>query len=427
MDYAQTIEFLYHSLPAFHRVGGPAYKANLNNTLALDGYFGHPHRKFKTVHVAGTNGKGSVSHMLAAVLQQSGYRTGLYTSPHLKDFTERIRINGETIDRQEVVAWVEKHLGILDQIKPSFFEMSVAMAFDYFATNGVEVAVVEVGMGGRLDSTNIITPELSVITNISFDHTQFLGHTLPAIAGEKAGIIKTGIPVVIGETHSETREVFMAKAGEMSSSIQFADTRYRVTATGHDQGRQVFELKDTRGEIQYIQLDLLGSYQVKNIVTAVAALDFLKEKFPDITRESIDKGLHHAGSITGLHGRWEILQVHPSVICDTAHNEGGIRLAMEQLVRVPHDTLHIVFGMVKDKDPSAVLALLPVDARYYFTKAAIPRALDENLLAEKAALYGLKGHTYTSVQSAFEAAMAIASDRDVVFIGGSNFVVSEIL
>lgn len=427
MDYTQTIEFLYHSLPAFHRVGGPAYKANLNNTLALDEYFGHPHRKFKTVHVAGTNGKGSVSHMLAAVLQDSGYRTGLYTSPHLKDFTERIRINGEAISQQEVVEWVEKHKDMLGKIEPSFFEMSVAMAFDYFAGNGVEVAVVEVGMGGRLDSTNIITPELSVITNISFDHTQFLGHTLPAIAGEKAGIIKAGIPVVIGETHPETREVFLAKAGEMSSPIQFADTRYRVTSTGYEQGRQVFELKDRRGVVHYIQLDLLGSYQVKNIATVVAAIDFLKEKFPGITRESMEKGLQHAAAITGLHGRWEILHQRPLVICDTAHNEGGMRLAMEQLVRGSHAALHIVFGMVKDKDPSAVLALLPVEARYYFTKAAIPRALDENLLAEKAALYGLKGCTYPSVQSAYMAARANASTEDVVFVGGSNFVVSEIL
>jgi dihydrofolate synthase/folylpolyglutamate synthase len=425
LNYTQTIEFLYNSLPVFHRIGGPAYKANLSNTLELDNYFNHPHRKFKTIHIGGTNGKGSVSHMLASVLQAAGYRTGLYTSPHLKDYRERIRIDGEAISEEEVVEFVRNHSEILERLHPSFFEMSVAMAFDYFERKEIDVAVIEVGMGGRLDSTNIITPLLSVITNISLDHTQFLGKSNAAIAKEKAGIIKPGIPVVIGETQVETKEVFIEKARECVSDIIFADKNYVAQTRGAKGHRQIFELIDLSGNNYILEPDLLGLYQKKNVVTVFSALQELKKKMHAVNEKNIKAGIKDAAKRTGLRGRWEILQQDPLVICDTAHNEAGLSIVTEQLAELPCKQLHFIFGTVKDKDPSNVLAILPKYARYYFTRANIPRALDELSLQKEAAKYGLKGEGYSSVELAIEAASKSAVKGDVVFIGGSNFIVAE--
>jgi len=425
VNYNQTIEFLYNSLPVFHRIGGPAYKANLSNTLELDAYFDHPHRKFKTIHIAGTNGKGSVSHMIASVLQAAGYRTGLYTSPHLKDYRERIRINGKPINEEAVVDFVKKHGSILEKMHPSFFEMSVAMAFDYFAEEKIDIAIIEVGMGGRLDSTNIITPILSVITNISLDHTQFLGKSISAIAKEKAGIIKDGIPVIIGETQSETREVFLNKATDCNSEILFADQHYSVKMKGTSGHRQVFELNDLEGNAYLLEPDLLGLYQKKNIVTAFASLQELEKIIPVINQRNIEIGIRDAASCTGLRGRWEILQNEPLIICDTAHNEAGLGIVAEQLASLSFRRLHFVFGTVKDKDPSNVLKIIPADAIYYFTRANIPRALDELSLKAIAGKYGLKGTSYPSVKQAIEAAKKAAGKNDVIFIGGSNFIVAE--
>lgn len=426
MTYAETIEFLYNSLPVFHRIGGPAYKANLLNTMEMDDYFSHPHRKFRTIHIAGTNGKGSVSHMLASVLQEAGYKTGLYTSPHLKDYRERIRINGKTISEAEVVSFVHEHQSIIDKLRPSFFEMSVAMAFDYFARQACEVAVIEVGMGGRLDSTNIISPELSVITNISLDHTQFLGKTLKEIAREKAGIIKSGIPVIIGETQAETEQVYIEKARECRSGILFADQAYSAIPGGIQNHRQNFEIRDEVGKkITELSVDLLGSYQKMNLLTVYAALEEMKNSFDRIGERQVSEGIRNAAARTGLRGRWEILQEDPLMICDTAHNEAGLAMVREQLLSMKYDKLHFVFGTVKDKDPSNVLAVLPANAHYYFTRANIPRALDEQELKIAAATFALKGECYSSIKSAILAARKAAKNNDLIFIGGSNFVVGE--
>jgi len=427
LNYSETIEFLYNSLPVFHRIGGAAYKASLNNTLRLDEYFDHPHKKFKTIHIAGTNGKGSVSHMLASVLQAAGYRTGLYTSPHLKDYRERIRVDGKEIAEDDVVNFIEQHMKILDEVRPSFFEMSVAMAFDYFARMEVDIAVIEVGMGGRLDSTNIIKPLLSVITNISLDHTQFLGKTISEIAGEKAGIIKPGVPVVIGETQLESTNVFLEKAGEGASQIYFADQKYSAFILEVNAHCQNFELTDLKGNKFILQADLLGSYQKKNIVTVYTALLELMKHFPKLNAETIHAGIREAALNTGLRGRWEILHYNPLVICDTAHNEAGLKIVTEQLEKMTFRELHFVFGTVKDKDPENVLSILPKNARYYFTRAEIPRALDEQSLEKAAGRFGLKGKAYPTVKLAIESAKKQASGDDLIFIGGSNFVVAEAL
>jgi dihydrofolate synthase / folylpolyglutamate synthase len=427
VNYTQTIEYLYNSLPVFHRIGGPAYKATLSNTIELDDYFHHPHTKFKTIHIAGTNGKGSVSHMIASVLQTAGYRTGLYTSPHLKDYRERIRIDGIPISEGEVINFVRNHEEILKRIQPSFFEMSVAMAFDYFAREKVEIAVIEVGMGGRLDSTNIITPLLSVISNISLDHTQFLGKSIEEIAREKAGIIKSGVPVIIGETQAETRDVFLNKALECNSDILFADMRYSASLKGTSSNRQIFEIEDLQGNSFSLEPDLLGLYQKKNIITVFAALNRLMKIIPCIDTSHLENGIRDTASRTGLRGRWEIIQKNPLIICDTAHNEAGIAMVVEQLSSMTFNQLHFVFGTVKDKDPSNVLKILPDNAYYYFTRANIPRALDELSLKEAADKYGLKGMNYSSVEGAIEAALKSAGKEDIIFIGGSNFIVAEAL
>ena len=428
-NYEEAIQYLYDHLPYYQRLGPAAYKDNLGNTIALDEMFGHPHPHFKSVHVAGTNGKGSVSHMLASVLMESGYKTGLYTSPHLKDFRERIRIDGKMIEKDFVVEFVNRFLLLnqMEKIEPSFFELTVMMSFDYFAKNQVDIAVIEVGLGGRLDSTNIIQPELSVITNISYDHTALLGDTLGRIALEKACIIKSGIPVVIGESHPQTSLIFSGIANEKGSPVVFADLLYD---TGHGlqslDARQVFNVRKGR-EVVYenLRLDLMGQYQSKNICTVLAAVDGLRRKGWNIPDQSLRSGLEKVVENTGLAGRWQVIGVNPRIICDTGHNVGGIREVVAQLRQVPYMTLHFVIGMVNDKDIMGVLALLPRDAIYYFTKASIPRALDETKLMKTAAHFKLKGFTYPSVKEAIAAAKQNSLPDDLIFIGGSTFVVAE--
>ena len=415
----------------FHRIGQAAYKNSLDNTLKLDEIFEFPHRQYKTIHVAGTNGKGSVSHMLAAVFQTAGYKTGLYTSPHLKDFRERIKINGQIISEDEVVEWVEKYpiKNNLWNIEPSFFELTAAMAFDYFAKQKVDIAIIEVGLGGRLDSTNIITPEVSIITNISLDHVDLLGDTLGKIAVEKAGIIKKDIPVVIGLTQNETKQVFVDIAQTKQTSLFFADQEYTTSYSmlGLD-GKQMMNI-EKNGIIEYpeIKLDLLGMYQAQNVPVVLKALEIMIEKGWKIARDHIYDGLNDAAKITGLMGRWQIIGNNPLTVCDTGHNEDGIKMVVSQIKNTAYKTLHFVFGVVADKNPSAILRLLPTDAVYYFTRANIPRALDEKDLAQKATEFGLKGECYLSVQEAFNAAKLNAGKNDLIFVGGSTFVVAEIL
>lgn len=415
----------------FQRIGQAAYKNNLNNTLKLDEIFKNPHKRYKTIHVAGTNGKGSVSHMLAAIFQSAGYKTGLYTSPHLKDFRERIKINGEMISEEEVVEWVEKYpvKNNMWNIDPSFFELTVALAFDYFAEQDVDIAIIEVGLGGRLDSTNIITPELSIITNISLDHTNLLGDTLEKIAAEKAGIIKKDVPVVIGTTQNKTKQVFIQTALLKPTTIYFADQEYKISYSmlGMD-GKQILNIEHN-GEIKYpsTKLDLLGSYQLKNVPAVLKALDILIEKGWKISRENIYSGLENTVKLTGLMGRWQIIGNNPLIICDTAHNEDGLKMVVEQIENTAYKTLHVVFGVVSDKNQDAIFQLLPQNATYYFTKADIPRAMNEEKLAQKAAIFGLKGKIYPSVIEALNTAKLNADKNDMIFIGGSTFVVAEIL
>ena len=423
MNYQEAIDFMFSSLPMYQRVGKAAYKSNLDNTLALDEHFGHPHKSFKTIHVAGTNGKGSVSHSLAAILQSAGYKTGLYTSPHLVDYRERIRVNGEMISKDYVCDFINQNREIIGNLKPSFFEMSVALAFNYFRDMKVDVAVIEVGMGGRLDSTNIITPELSVITNISFDHTQFLGATLPLIAGEKAGIIKHNIPVVIGETNPETANVFIAKAKEQESPITFADKEKKVEkikVAGNHQYAE-YAIDDT----ETIKFDLFGEYQTKNLATIEEAVKQLKKRGFAISDKNISDALQNVKGLTGLHGRWEILSDSPLTICDTGHNIDGLSYVTAQLkaIKCPH--LHIVLGFVNDKDVEHVMPLFPKDAQYYFTNADIPRAMPAEQVKAFGEKFGLIGKTYENVPAAYESAKKKASTQDVIFIGGSTFIVGD--
>jgi len=425
MDYQETIKYLYDNLPMFHRIGPAALKNDLSNTMALDEVFGHPHNSYKTIHIAGTNGKGSVSHLLASVFQRAGYKTGLFTSPHLKDFRERIRINGEMISEDEVVKFVgefiEKNKTLNLQV--SFFELTAAMAFSFFRKMGVDIAVIEVGLGGRLDSTNIITPELSIITNISFDHTAILGNTLEKIAVEKAGIIKKGIPVVIGEHNSKTSSVFMEKANQENAPFLFADKEY--FSTTNEIGNLSFS---NHCSLLYrdIAAKLKGDYQQKNFLTVIAAIEILKKKWR-ITDDAIREGFAKVTELTGLQGRWQQLGENPKIICDTGHNEAGIRWIIEQLLKERFEKLHIVFGVVNDKDVSTILSLLPTNAEYYFTKASIERALDEAILKEKATVFGLNGNSYSSVQRAMDAAKSNANKNDLIFVGGSTFVVAEVV
>ncbi len=408
MDYQETLTYLFNQVPMFQRIGGAAYKEGLDNTLALDAHFGHPHRQFRTIHVAGTNGKGSVSHTLAAVLQAAGYKTGLYTSPHLVDFRERIRINGIPISKEYVVDFVAQERNFFEPLYPSFFELATAMAFKYFADEQVDVAVIEVGLGGRLDCTNIIKPDLSIITNISFDHVQFLGDTLEKIASEKAGIIKPYTPVVIGETTPETKTVFLTKAAEVDAPIYFAEENDRADYPGVD-----YELK--------------GIYQKKNKQTLFTALLLLKEAGYHIDEAMVRQGFAHVVELTGLMGRWQKLHDSPTLVCDTGHNVGGIQYVAEQLKQQKCHELQIIIGMVNDKDISGVLALLPREAKYYFTQASVNRALPAEQLCELASKAGLQGEAYPTVKSAVEAAMKESLPEDFIFVGGSNFIVADLL
>ena len=428
-NYEEVIQYLYDHLPCYQRSGPAAYKDSLDNTVALGKMFGHPHHYFKSVHVAGTNGKGSVSHMLSGILMAAGYKTGLYTSPHLKDFRERIRINGVMIDKEFIIEFVDefhrlnKNVGLA----PSFFELTVIMAFDYFFKKHVDIAIIEVGLGGRLDSTNIIKPEISVITNISLDHTILLGDTLGKIALEKAGIIKYKIPVIIGETHPQTNIIFNGIAKELSATINFADQSHNAGfGLYSSDGRQIFNIRKS-GEVIFenLRLDLLGSYQSKNICTVLAAVEQLSEKGWNIPEHAIRNGLENIVENTGFQGRWQIIGANPRIICDAGHNEGGIREVVDQIGRTPFKTLHFVIGMVNDKDIAGVLSLLPRNALYYFTKANIPRALNENQLMKMAAYFQLQGIAYPSVSEALSAARKNADPEDMIFIGGSTFVVAE--
>ncbi len=429
--YQEILDYLYSQLPMFQRTGPAAYKDNLDNTIRLDEMFDHPHRSFRSIHVAGTNGKGSVSHILASVLQEAGYKTGLYTSPHLKDFRERIRVNGEMITEDAVVQFTESFQAKneKEKMEPSFFELTVSMAFDYFRTMQVDVAVIEVGLGGRLDSTNIITPEVSVITNISFDHIALLGKTLPKIAAEKAGIIKSGIPVVIGETNPETSPVFIEFAERLNAPISFADqeyqTNYSMLTIG---GKQSMNIQ-SNGKLVFPDLlvDLLGIYQRHNVPTVLKSIDILNTKGWNLTEDSVRRGLANTIRNTGLMGRWQIIGHNPLTICDTGHNEAGIKLVVEQINQTAWKKLHIVIGMVNDKDQNEVLVLLPANAQYYFTKAEIPRATEPEELSAKASCFGLKGDCYPTVRQALSSALANAGENDLVFVGGSTFVVAEIL
>ncbi len=431
MNYSDTLDFLFNRLPVFQRIGPAAYKDNLDNTVQLDNFYGNPHQKFKTIHVAGTNGKGSVSHMIAAVLQAAGYRTGLYTSPHLKDFRERIRVNGEMITEEQVSEWVEDFIinNGMWNVEPSFFELTVAMAFDYFAREAVDVAVIEVGLGGRLDSTNIIQPELCVITNIGMDHIDLLGDTPELIAGEKAGIIKDGVPVVVGSALPETKHVFEEAAAIKLAPLFFADQEYSVVYGTTDLNANQLLRVNKKGERYFdeLVLDLKGKYQWLNVPTVLKSVDLLREMQWEISDEQLFHALANVRKMTGLTGRWQILGYNPLQVCDTGHNAEGMKELVEQISQTPHDRLHFVLGLVKDKNHKNLIRLLPANADYYFTKADIPRAMDENELAELAAEFGLKGTVYSTVSKAFEAARENAGVNDMIFIGGSTFVVAEIL
>lgn len=424
MSYKDTINYLFNCAPMFQNVGKDAYKEGLDNTYKLDEHFGHPHKKFKTIHIAGTNGKGSCSHTIAAILQNAGYKTGLYTSPHLVDFSERIRVNGRPIEEDFVIRFVNEHKNFFEPLHPSFFELTTAMAFMYFAEKEVDVAVIEVGLGGRLDCTNIINPDLSIITNISLDHTQFLGHTLSAIAKEKAGIIKENTPVIVGEYTSETKEVFHSKAIECNAAITFAqDSQLINEAERTEDGHWLYqtdEMKDLYGELG-------GMCQTKNTNTILNAVKELIRIGYNITEDNIRAGFAHVCENTGLMGRWQKLEERPKVICDTGHNIGGMQYIAEQLASMHYDRLHIIIGMVNDKDINGVISLLPSDATYYFTQASVKRALPAEEIMKIGNSHGLHGAAYPSVKDALEAAKRNASENDLIFVGGSTFIVSDLI
>ena len=423
MNYQETIEYLFNSTPVFEKVGAKAYKPGLQTTETLDKHFGHPHRQFKSIHVAGTNGKGSCSHTLAAILQSEGYKVGLFTSPHLVDFRERIRVNGECISEQYIIDFVEKERRFFEPLHPSFFELTTALAFKYFAEQKVDIAIIEVGLGGRLDCTNIITPILSIITNISKDHTQFLGNTLADIAGEKAGIIKPGVPVIIGEDLPETRPVFQQKAQKENSPIIFAqdENQQEVQKAEHINGKMEYTTR-TWGKLTG---ELCGDYQAKNMNTILNAIKYLtlvKNK-----GTSIKYGISHVTELTGLMGRWQKIQDKPLVICDTGHNVGGWQYLAPQIKAQACRQLRIVFGMVDDKDVTTVMKMLPKNAIYYWTQATTKRAIKVEKIAELGTSLGLNGNVYPSVNKAFKAAQADAAEDDFIFVGGSSYIVADFL
>ncbi len=452
MTYRQTLDFLYAQLPMFHRIGPAAFKKDLTNTLALCAHLDNPHRRFPSIHVGGTNGKGSVSHLLAAVCQAAGLKTGLYVSPHYQDFRERIKINGRYISRREVVRFVGRNREAIERIQPSFFELCVAMAFDHFARHRVDIAVIEVGLGGRLDSTNVITPLLSVITNISYDHQNLLGDTLPQIAFEKAGIIKPGIPVVIGETHPESAPVFLKKAEETGSYITFADQHVHIMEKENgDWEKTRYEVSELPAaeagpepEAQSLDVEIAGPYQAKNLATTLRAVQVLQalpdfRRIADLNESAVRNGLANVRNLTRFMGRWQVIGHHPTILCDSAHNEAGLRSAFEKIKQLLPESgepaesgaslarLHLVTGFVNDKDVDKVLGLFPTRARYYFAKANIPRGLDARVLKEKAAGFGMHGRAYASVKNALKAAKKAAAPDDLIVVIGSIFVVAEVL
>jgi len=405
MNYTETLNWMFSQLPMYQRQGDTAFKKDLTNSLAFSKHLNFPEKKFKSIHVAGTNGKGSTSHMLASILQEAGYKVGLYTSPHLKDFRERVKINGKEISEEEVVSFIENNQSFLDTHKLSFFEMTVGLAFDCFAKHKVDIAIVEVGLGGRLDSTNIIKPEVAVITNIGFDHMQFLGETLPEIAFEKGGIIKKNIPVVIGEYQDEVFQVFEEIADKNDATMYLAE---------------VLDAED-------FETDLKGIYQINNVKTALQTIEVLSEKGYSISEENCKQGLKNVVKNTGLLGRWQLLNNAPKVICDTGHNKEGLQYVFEQLKQEVYENLHFVFGVVNDKDLNSILPLFPKNAHYYFCKPNIPRGLATQILQQKCEEFDLKGNTFSSVQEAYKEALKSASEKDFIFIGGSTFVVAEVV
>jgi len=438
MNYRETVDYLFSQLPMYHRIGASAYKADLENTIALCEILGNPQKKFKAIHVAGTNGKGSVSHFIASIFQEHGYKTGLYTSPHLKDYRERIRINGEKIPEEKVTNFVERYRNDVDKIKPSFFEWSVGLAFDYFAEEKVDIAIIETGLGGRLDSTNVITPELSIITNITWDHMSLLGDSLEKIAVEKAGIIKRNIPIVIGQSQDESKQIFIEKAKNENAQIYFADAHFHVLQAevvyNHNpelmikfQFKNGIKLNHVFEKDRVLRSPLTGYYQLKNIAAVLMAVDVLNSNGFAMTMENVEKGISNVVKNTGILGRWQKLADKPLVICDIGHNEDGIQEVVRQISFTPHKKLHIVIGFVNDKDIESILPLLPKDADYYFCKASVQRALDENELKQKASKYFLKGESFSSVKSAYNAARANANADDLIIVGGSTFVVAEVL
>lgn len=427
MNYNETLDYLFAKLPMFSRIGAAALKPSLDNTLALCEALGNPQNKFKTIHIAGTNGKGSTSHQLASILQEANYKVGLYTSPHLKDFRERIKINGALCDKDFIIDFVKKTTPIIEAINPSFFEVTVAMAFEYFALQKVDVAVIEVGMGGRLDSTNIITPILSIITNIGFDHMQFLGNTYQAIATEKAGIIKPNIPVIIGEYNTETNPVFAEIAQKNNSPIILAQNNWQVVALSSNSSFLTTNVHSNLYNKTYtLALDLLGRYQLKNIVQVMEAFVQLNELGFTITENNLHQGLANCKKNTGFYGRWDVLQQKPTVIADVAHNEDGIKQIVHQLEYLTYKKLHFVLGMVKDKDVNKVLQLLPKSANYYFTNATIERAMPAKDLQILGSQNNLFGNSYNNVDIALKNALINASDEDVIIICGSIFLIAEI-
>lgn len=428
MTYEETIQYLFNSAPLFQHVGGAAYKEGLSTTHILNAHFNHPHNQYKTIHIAGTNGKGSCAHTIAAILQHTGLKVGLYTSPHLVDFRERIRVNGEMMPQQYVIDFVEEERSFFEPLHPSFFELTTALAFKYFAEQHVDVAVIEVGLGGRLDCTNIISPILSVITNISFDHTQFLGNTLAQIASEKAGIIKHKVPVIIGECNAETRSVFEHKAHEVEAPILFAEDNKEVLSSEFSD-LYGYKLRHyTTRSFGDIYGELTGECQIKNANTILCALHSLSKIF-SVTHEDITYAFEHVCEMTGLRGRWQILQEHPTIICDTGHNTGGWQYLAHQLTQIATsgNKLHIVFGMASDKDIERVMSTLPHEACYYWTKASVKRATSEQTIANIATKYDLHGKTYSNVAEAYEAAVNNASTNDYIYVGGSSFIVADLL
>ena len=424
MNYQETLNYLYNSTPVFEHVGAVAYKEGLQNTLALDKHFNHPHTNFKTIHIAGTNGKGSCSHSLASILQEAGYKVGLYTSPHLVDFRERIRVNGQCISKERVVKFVEDERKFFEPLHPSFFELTTALAFKYFYEQKVDIAIIEVGLGGRLDCTNIISPILSIITNISFDHTQFLGDTLAKIAGEKAGIIKKGVPVIIGEANEETRPVFQSKANEVNSVIVFAEDNAIVTSSSPmaDGGRRYYLSNNST-----LIGELSGDYQERNMNTILCACNILKQMNIIKNDDVIAKGLANICKNTGLLGRWQTIQNNPTVVCDTGHNVGGWNYLAPQIKRQQCNQLRIVFGMVDDKDINSVMYLLPKNAIYYWTQAESKRAIKAERVAEIAIKHDLRGEIFDNVEVAYTKALQDSNKDDFVFVGGSSYIVADLL